>query len=138
MNQSQKKLLTMWSVLLLLVIFIIVDHVMALGMWDWVKWPLLIFGVIFSLWGGEEAKGWGRPGVKLVDFIESYPVLKAWVVFYTIFLLLFIAYGLSQGIEFHKSPGTWLFWGFVPLLVPLFAVAEYQRFKRLGKESDNV
>ncbi|MES9854924.1 MAG: hypothetical protein ABW170_24220 [Candidatus Thiodiazotropha sp. L084R] len=138
MNHSQKKLLAMWFVLLVFIVFSIANHVWILNSWDWLKWPVLFVGITVSVWGGREAQGWGRPGVKLVDFVETYPGLKIWVVFYTLSILLFIAYSLNQGIEFHKSPGTWLLWGFVPLLLPLFAVSEYQRFKRLGHESDDM
>ncbi|MCG7981695.1 MAG: hypothetical protein JAY90_02975 [Candidatus Thiodiazotropha lotti] len=60
MNKSQIKLLAMWSVLLLFVIFIYVEYEMMLDMWDWAKWPLLLFAVFFSLWGGKEAKRVGQ------------------------------------------------------------------------------
>ena len=74
--------------------------------------------------------------LNVIDFLDEHTLLKVWVVFDVLCIFLFIAYGLSHGIEFNESPGLWLLLGFGPLFLPLFAVAEYQRFKRLGEQSN--
>ena len=137
MNQAQKKLVAMWGGFLLLTVIASVNHRWVLDNWDWLRWP--VFAAILSLAarGGKETMGWGEPGKKLSDFLKSYPMLKGWVVFYVLCVLLFLAYGLVQGIEFHKSPGSWLLLGFGPLFLPLLVVAEYQRYKRLGIQSNH-
>ncbi|MEW8211506.1 MAG: hypothetical protein AB2735_13680 [Candidatus Thiodiazotropha taylori] len=138
MNQSQQKLLAMWSFFLVIVTLVIVDQYFTLGIWGWLSWAVPLFVVIFLLWGGKEALGGGRPGIRLSEINDYYPLLKAWVVFYTIFQLQFIAYGLSQGVGFHELLVTWVLWGGLPLLLPLIGVYEYQRFKQLGQDSDKL
>lgn len=87
--------------------------------------------------GGKELKGWGEPSVGMNQFLEKHRGLAVWVVFYVVCIILFLIYGLTNGVEFHKAAGTWLLLGFVPLFAPLIVVAEYQRYKRLGKQSEH-
>ncbi|MET0081158.1 MAG: hypothetical protein ABW119_22115 [Candidatus Thiodiazotropha lotti] len=137
MNQSQQKLLAMWSFFLVMVTLVIVDQYFTLGIWGWLSWAVPLFVAMFSLWGGKEEIGRGRPGIRLSEINDYYPLLKAWIVFYTIFQLQFIAYGLSQDIEFHELLVTWVLWGGLPLLLPLIGVYEYQHFKQLGQDRDS-
>ena len=137
MNQAQKKHVSMWAGAILLMVVGGIEHRWVLDNWKWFMWPTLFAIVLVAKLGGKETTGWGEPGKNLVDFLEECPILKVWVVFYVLCILFFLAYGLVEGIEFHKSPGPWLLLGFGPLFLPLLVVAEYQRYKRLGMQSNH-
>ena len=114
-----------------------VNYRCVLDNWDWLRWLVFAAILLLAARGGKETMGWGEPGKNLNDFLESNPTLKVWIVFYVFCILLFLAYGLAQGFEFYESPGSWLLLGFVPLFLPLLVVAEYQRYKRLGMQSNH-
>lgn len=137
MNPAQKKLVAMWCGLLLLGVIATVNHRWILDNWDWIRWPAFAAILLMAARVGQDNAGWGEPGKKLTDFLNSNPMLKVWVVFYVLCILSFLVYGLTRGIEFHKSPGSWMLLGFGPLFLPLLVAAGYQRYRRLATQSNH-
>lgn len=136
MNYAQKKYVAIVFVALAPLACGVLNFRWVIENWSWLKWPSLVFVFLLAALGGKEATGWGEPNKNLVDFLQEHPLLKLWVAIYTLIIVVFITYGLTHGIEFHKSPGLWLLLGFGPLLLPLFVAGEYQRYKRLGTQSN--
>jgi len=138
MTYSQKKLLVLWGCFLLIMTFASFNSKWVHENWDWLRWASLIVILFMFVRGGKEATGWGKPGVNLTEFIDTYPIAKLWVTLSALIIILFLAYAFIQGIEFHESAGMLMLVGFGSMFAPLFIFAEYLRFKRLGSKSNKA
>jgi len=100
--------------------------------WNWLRWVTLTVIIVVFAVGEKETTGWGRPGVGLTEFINTYPIMKFWLIISTLAVLLYLVYANNSGIKLYESAGTLMIVGFGTMFAPLFILAEYLRFKRLG------
>ena len=136
MNYQQKKLVTSWLCVAALLLAGIIFNDWVMSNWDWLSYVLIgVIGVAGALFGKEKL-GWGKPGVMFGEFIKPYPLLQLWMAVWTICIaVVLLTLGL-KGIRLDKYAGTLLIAFFLPLLGPAIAVAEMQRYKRLGVQSN--
>ena len=136
MTYDQKKLVVSWLCIAALTIAGINFNDWVMSNWDWLSFVLIgVIGVAGALFGKEKT-GWGKPGVMFGEFIGPYPLLQLWMAVYTCCIAgTLIVLGLN-GVKLHEYAGTLLIVFFVPLLGPAVAVAEMQRYKRLGSQSN--
>jgi len=135
MNNTQKKLIVIWSFFLLIILLASLNSDWVHTNWDWLRWvSLTVIFLVFAM-GGKETSGWGKPGTGLTEFIDTYPIIKFWITFSALLIIVFLAYAFFKDMKLHQSAGILLLAGFGTIFFPLFAFSEYLRFKRLGNKS---
>jgi len=132
MNQRQRTLVASWWFVLALLFGGTLFYEWVISNWSWLFIILLAPSLLIRSLLGDEAYGYGEPGVTLGEYIKKYPIFQLWIAIWLLCTAFILYYFGTREQRIDEHSGLILILFFVPLFGPIVVASEYQRFVRLG------
>ena len=136
MNQAQRKLVVSWWLALSGLLIIGIFDEWILKYWDILWLPVLAI-IILGIELRKNTVSYSGGRERTLEIIERYPIIKIWLVVYTLCIAVMLLVVQSKGINLREYLGPF---EFILLLLPIFGpiwiVVERSKYLFSGKQSD--